>query len=142
MEWRVQVLATEFLALLQSSRNSGASESSEAVVRIAHRCGRTFLTSQLDNKGTTLNRVDEDVTRLEVCVRAPGSEELDNTTTLNAVILWVDIDPSNFADRGAGRVRGDGGQVKDAQTSTIVGLVYEAINDVLVVVDGLDLGLV
>lgn len=142
MEWRVQVLATEFLALLQSARNSGASESSEAVVRIAHRCRRTFLTSQLDNKGTTLNRVDEDVTRLEVCVRAPGSQELDNTTTLNTVILWVDIDPSNFADRGASRVRGDGSQVKDAQTSTIVRLVYEAINDVLIVVDGLDLGLV
>lgn len=49
------------------------------------------------------------------------------------------VQPGDFTDRVAGRIAGDGTDVEYPQAGAVVGLVVETIDDVLVMVDGLDL---
>ncbi|KAI9155668.1 aldehyde dehydrogenase [Paramyrothecium foliicola] len=142
VEGGVEVIAAELLALLEAARDAGAAEGAQAVVGVADGRGGALLAGQLDGEGAALDGVDEDVAGLEVGVRAPGAEELDDTAALGGIVLGVDVDPGDLADTGTGGVGGNGAEVEDAQAGAIVGLVYEVVDDVLVVVDGLDLGLV
>lgn len=88
----------------------------------------------------TLNGADDNVSRGEVRVDGPGTEELGLAT--DRVIIGVDIKESCLFKQSTSVILSDGGNVDDAEAGAIVGLVGEAVDDVLVVVDGLDRRLV
>lgn len=75
----------------------------------------------------------------EVGVDGPGAVEL---VLGRGVVLGVDIEVADLGEAGAVGLGGDGGNVDDAETGTVVGHVGLAVLDVQVVVDGLGLGLV
>ena len=87
-------------------------------------------------------RVHEDVSGLEVWVVRPGAGVCDVSTTWKAIIFWEDVDVGNLADISGLRVLRDGGNVVDAETRSVVGLVDVVADDVLIVVDGCGCALV
>jgi hypothetical protein len=136
-----------FLLLLLETDKTHASipqvaASRQAFVNLLAGIVRALLAGHLDHKATALDRVDEDVARFKVRVGAPAAEEQDHAAALDVIVFRVVVEPAHLADGRAGGVRGDGGQVKDAQASGIVGLVGKAVDDVLVVVNRLGPGLV
>jgi hypothetical protein len=97
---------------------------------------RTLNISLLDNKDTTVNRVDNNKARLE-SVRRPCTSVPQGITAAGLdIIRRVDVKVRNLLDLGAVGEARDGGDVEDAETGLIVGLVVKAVVDVLVVVDG------
>lgn len=54
----------------------------------------------------------------------------------------MDVEEANLLEEGAGVVLLDGGDIDDAEPRAVVGLEGEAIDGVLVVVNGLDGGFV
>lgn len=89
----------------------------------------------LDNKDTTVNGVDDNVTRFKGVGR-PGTSVPESVTAAGLdIIRRVDIEVGNLLDLGAVRELGDAGDVKDTETSLVVGLVVKTVVDVLVVVD-------
>lgn len=95
-----------------------------------------------DRVQTTLDGVDQDPARLEEWVRSPSTDELWLTTSWEVIILWVDIEETGLGDARSGRIALDGAEIKDAEPGAVVGLVGPLVDDVLVVVDGANLGLV
>jgi hypothetical protein len=95
----------------------------------------TLLAGELDDETTALDAVDEDEARFEPGVAGPGADELDLAAAVGAVVLGMDVNEGGLADGGAGGVLGDGRDIVDAQTGTVVALVDVAVDDVLVVVD-------
>lgn len=91
---------------------------------------------RLDNKRTTVNGVDDSVTRVKSEV-TPGTRVPDSRTLARKlIVLRVDIEVRDLLDLAAVRVLGNGADVEDSETSLVVGLVGEALVDELVVVDG------
>ena len=84
---------------------------------------------------TTLNGADDNVARSEVRVDGPGTVELGLATDL--IVIGVDVEESSLLEQGTGVIVVDGGNVDDAETRAVVGLVGEAVDDVLVVVNAL-----
>ena len=103
---------------------------------------RAAAAGQFDDKGAALDGVDEDVAGLEEGIAGPGAEELDDAATLKAIILGVNVNPGHLADGLACGVLGDGANIEDTETSTVIGLVDETVDNILVMIDCLDLGLV
>tara|TARA_R110002060_G_scaffold32682_7_gene43287 strand:+ start:490 stop:807 length:318 start_codon:yes stop_codon:yes gene_type:complete len=81
-------------------------------------------------------RVYEDVARLEVWVVRPGTGVSDISTTWEAIVLREDINVSDLADISGLRVLGNRGDVVNAETRAVVGLVDVVADHVLVVVNG------
>lgn len=133
---------TEINRLLKATLNVVSTEGTEAVVGAALGSLGTLLACELDNKGATFDGVDEDVTRLEVGIAGPGADEGGKTVADFSVILGVNVDEGGLANIASSGVLGDRAGVENAETSTVIGLVDEVIDNVLVVIDGLDLGLV
>lgn len=100
------------------------------------------LIGALDDKGAALDGVDEDVAGLEEGVVAPGADELEGAAVGLVVVLGVDVEEAELLDEAAGGVLGEGADVDDAQAGAVVGLVGDAVDDELVVVDAVGLGLV
>ena len=96
----------------------------------------------LDDEGAALDGVDEDIAGREAGIVAPGADEVDDAAVGQVVVLGVDVEEGDFLDAGAGGVRGDGAHVEHAQARAVVALVAEPVEDVLVVVDRVGLGLV
>lgn len=94
----------------------------------------------LEREETTLNGADDLVTTLEPRVDGPGTVELSSTTLV--IILGVDVEEGKLLKLGASGVSSDGANINDTETRAVVGLVGDAVNDVLVVVDGSDRALV
>lgn len=135
-------LATELLTLFQTPWNRVRTQSAQTVIGIASLRLALRLGGHLNDERTTIKRVNEDEAGLEIRVRGPGAVEINKTAAGKVVVLGVDVEVGNFADRVAGGVGGDRGDIIDADTSGIVGLVGEAVNDVLVVVNSSHRGLV
>jgi hypothetical protein len=96
----------------------------------------------LDNKDTTVNGVDNNVSALKGVGR-PGTSVPESVTTAGLdIIRRVDIEISNLLDLGTVGELGDAGDVEDTETSLVVGLVVKTVVDVLVVVNGAGSGLV
>lgn len=96
---------------------------------------RAVLARQLDDPSTTLDRVDEDVSRGEERIRGPTPNELDAASALLLVVLGVDIEECCLADSSTRGIRGNGARIEYVKTCAVVGLVDVVVNDVLVVVD-------
>lgn len=94
----------------------------------------SLTTSNLGDESTTLDGVDKNVSRWEEEVR-PGTSEDDLAT--NSIILRVDVEESVGGDIASSWVAADGANVMHPQTSAVVALVDEVINNVQVVVDTL-----
>lgn len=90
--------------------------------------------SVLQREDAPLNRIKQNVTGLEVWVRTPRAQELDHT--VRCVILGVTVEEACLVNVGACRVLWQAAHVDDAQTAAVIRLVGEAVNDILVVVDG------
>ena len=93
---------------------------------------------QLQEEPTTLDVTHEDVARWEQVV-GPSTDELHLRTL---VILWVDVEESDFLNVAATGVLGDAGDVANAKARAVVAVVRESIVDVQVVINALSLGLV
>ena len=132
-------LTAESLAVSQLIRRA---KGSEAVVSIASLSALGECLGSLGDECTTLDGVDEDVARLEVWVVRPGSGVLHDTATWDHVVLGVDVDVGNFADVGTLAVGWDRGDIVDAETGSVVGLVDVVTDNVLVVIDGVSGSLV
>lgn len=76
---------------------------------------------------------------LEVRVDRPSAIELVVVALRSSIILRVAIEETHLAEAGAIRLLSDGGDIDDTQTRAVVRLVAEAVDDVLVVIDGLGL---
>lgn len=98
------------------------------------------LASVLQGEHTALNTVDKNVSALEPGVNGPGTVE--GRLATGGVILGVNIKKAQLLELGTSGVGGDGGNVDNAQTRAVIGLVGDAVHDILVVVDGLDGALV
>lgn len=101
---------------------------------------RSLGSGVLEGVDTTLNAVQQDVSALEIWVHAPAAEECDLTALL--VILGVAVEETGLLEQLAAGLAVHGADIDNAETAAVVGLVGEAVEDVLVVVDGLDGGLV
>ena len=102
----------------------------------------TLNISLLNNKDTTVNSVDNNVTRLKGVGR-PGTSVPESVTTAGLdIIRRVDVKVGNLLDLGAVGELGNAGDVEDAETGLVVGLVVKTVVYVLVVVDGAGGGLV
>lgn len=99
-----------------------------------------FLAPVLDRKDTTLDAVDQQVSRLEVGVDGPGAVE--SGAAADGVVLGTDVEKASLLEAGTGGVLGNRRDVDDAQAGSVVALVRKAVDDVLVVVDGLGRALV
>jgi len=102
---------------------------------------RTALSSatlrELDGERTTLDGVDQDVTRGEQEVR-PSTNELNDST--NRVILGVDVEETLGLDALSGGVLANAADIVYPDTGAVVALVGETVDDVEVVVDTLAVG--
>jgi hypothetical protein len=107
-----------------------------AAVSLALGRVRAFLARHLDDERSTFNRVDEDEARLESGVRGPRTEESDGSAALVFVIFWVYVKEACFTHACACGILGDRRRVDDVQAIAVVGLVEEAVENVLVVVNG------
>lgn len=94
----------------------------------------------LKREETTLNGADNLVTALEPRVHGPGTVELSSTALV--IILGVDIEEGKLLKLGASRVGGDGANINNTEARAVVSLVGNAVNDILVVVDGSNRALV
>lgn len=101
-----------------------------------------FELLHLDDEGAALNGVDEDVAAREAGVVAPGADKVDDAAVGQVVVFRVDVEEGDFVDAVARGVGRDGADVEDAQARPVVALVAQAVEDVLVVVDRVRLGLV
>jgi hypothetical protein len=97
---------------------------------------------RLNNKRTAVNGVNNSVTRAEGEMRPSAGVPNSLATTGKVVVLRVDIEVCDLLDLAAVGVLGDGADIKDTETSLVVGLVGKTLVDELVVVDGADGGLV
>lgn len=86
--------------------------------------------SVLQAEHTPLDAVHQDVSALEVRVDAPASKELVDR---GFVILGIDIKEADLLNLRTVRVLADAGDIDDAETGGVVGLVGETIDDVLAV---------
>ena len=107
-----------------------------AAISLAFGRARALFAGHLDDERSTFNRVDENEARLESSVRGPGTEESDRSAALVFVILWVYIEKACFTHACTCRILLDRGGVDNVQAVAVVGLVEEAIKNVLVVVNG------
>ena len=105
---------TETLRLRQAIRHSP-----QTVILITLAGSRASATCHLDNESSTLDAVDKDVARFEVCVAAPGAEELDLSATGKRIVFRVNVEESGFADGFACWVARNGGDVEDADTGAV-----------------------
>lgn len=130
-------VGAELLALLKTALDAGGAHGAQAVVGVAG-LGRALLElAALDEEGTTLDGVDEDVARLEATVRVPRAGELDETVTVDLVILRVGVEEADLADGVASRVLGHGRDIVDTHTRAVAGLEDVVTPLVLVVVNTL-----
>lgn len=97
---------------------------------------------KLDDESAALDGVDEDVAAGEAGVVAPGADEVDDAAVGQVVVFRVDVEEGDFLDAAARGVRWDRAHVQDAQTRSVVALVTQSVEDVLVVVDRVGFGLV
>jgi hypothetical protein len=81
----------------------------------------------LQREDAALNRVEEDVPRLEVRVDRPGAQELNHA--VDRVVLGVAVKEADLLEVAAGRVGLDTRNVDDAKTRAVVGLVRQALDD-------------
>lgn len=72
----------------------------------------------------------------------PGASEGNVAAAGLGVVIWEDVEEGDLLDTLAGGVAGHGGDVKNAETSAVVGLEGQAVVHVLIVVDGAHRGLV
>lgn len=80
--------------------------------------------------------MNKDEARLESGVRRPRAKESNSSAALIFVIFGIDVEETRFTHASACGVLFDGGEVDNVQAIAVVGLVEEAIEDVLIVVDG------
>ena len=92
---------------------------------------------QLDDEPTPLHRVDEDVSRLEQRIAAPRAHELNLPTARYVIIFRVNVNKADFLDTRTRRISGNRSHIQYAESGAVVGLVREAVGNVLVVVDTL-----
>jgi hypothetical protein len=90
---------------------------------------------RLHNKRTTVNGVDNSVTRAESEMRPSARVPNSLSATRKVVVLREDIEESDLFDLAAVGVLGNGAHIKDTETGLVVGLVGETFVDVLVVVN-------
>lgn len=88
----------------------------------------TILARHLDNESSTFDTVDEDEARFEVCVTRPRSKKFDLAASWKAVVFRIDVEEGGFVDGFACRIAEDGGDVKDADTGAVAGLIIEAVD--------------
>lgn len=94
----------------------------------------THLRGVLKRVDAALDRADDNVAALEIGVHGPRAVE--GRLAANLVILGPDVEESRLLKQRTGVILVDGGDVDDAKPRAVVGLVGEALDDVLVVVDG------
>lgn len=58
-----------------------------------------FKLAKLDDKGASLDGVDEDVPAGEACIVGPGADKVNDATVGHFVILWVDVKVGDLLDR-------------------------------------------
>lgn len=86
-----------------------------------------LATVVLEREDTTLDGVEKDVAGLEVWVDRPGAEELNHA--VNIIILRVAVEEADLLEVIASGVLGDTGDIDDAKTGAIVGLVGKTVDD-------------
>lgn len=96
----------------------------------------------LDNEATPLNRVNKDIPALKERIAAPAADKVDHATKRRIVILRIDIKERNLANPLASRVIRDAAHIQHPKAGAVVALEAVAVDDVLVVVDAVGLGLV
>lgn len=96
----------------------------------------SFRTSVLQRIDTPLNAVQEDVAALEVRINAPASKKLNRATF--GIISRVAVKEADLFELRTSGILFDGSDIHDAEATAVVGLVREAFEHVLVVVDGFD----
>jgi hypothetical protein len=89
-----------------------------------------------DNKSSSLNGVDEDVTTGESVV-APSANKSNRASTCHIVVFGVDVEPADTLDVASSRVVRYARDVKHADTGAVVGESRETVFDVEIVVDRL-----
>lgn len=98
-----------------------------------------WLFVDLESKQTTLNAVHNDRTRLKPGVNTPSTIKLRGRIS---IVLGVTVKVCQLLHRATSRIRRNTTGIHHAQPRAIVGLVRNTINDILVVVNGLDRALV
>ena len=88
----------------------------------------------LQRKQTPLNAVQDDSPTLEVRIDTPAAHKLNLASRL--VILRITIKEAHLLEPLTRRVLRNGAHINNPQPTTIVALVGQPVNDVLVVVDG------
>lgn len=92
------------------------------------------LRIMLEREDAALDRVDDNVATLEERVHRPRPVECRLPT--NLVILGPDIKEAYLLKQRTAVVLVNRGDVHDTEPRAVVGLVREALDDILVVVDG------
>lgn len=64
--------------------------------------------AHLDDESTTLNGVDKDVAGGEVGVVRPGTDEINDTTVGQGIVLGVDVEEGNLLDAGSSGISANG----------------------------------
>lgn len=81
----------------------------------------------LQCEDATLDGVEDDVPGFEVRVDAPGAQELDHA--VHVVVLRVAVEEARLRDVAARWVQLEAADVDDAETTAVVGLVGETVDD-------------
>lgn len=87
-----------------------------------------------DRVEAALDGADENITALKVGVDGPGT--VKGGLAANLVVLGVDVEIGHLLKTGARIILVDGGDVDDARTRAVVCLPRQAVDNILVVVDG------
>lgn len=95
-----------------------------------------------NNEATPLNRIDKDPPTLKERIAAPAADKVHDTTKRRIIVLRVDIKERDLLDALARRVIRDAADIEHAEAGAVVALEAVAVDDVLVVVDAVRLGLV
>lgn len=93
--------------------------------------GRSFV--DFESEQTTLNAVHNDSARLKPGVNTPSTIKLRGRIS---IVLRVTIKVRQLLHRSTSRIRRNTTGIHHAQSRTVVGLVRNAINNILVMVDG------
>lgn len=96
---------------------------------------RYSLRVVLERENAALDRANNNMATLEVGIHRPRAVKRRLAT--NLIILGPHIKEGRLLKQRAGVILVNGRDVDDAQPRAVVGLVRQAVDDVLVVVDGL-----
>src|SRR3569833_1603056 len=89
----------------------------------------------LERVHATLDTIQDNVSRFEKGIHTPAAFKLGFSA--NGFVSWAAIDDPQLLHAAAGRIDAQRSDVDHSQPRAVVGLVGSAINDEMVVVDGL-----